>query len=125
MVTDGQIPAAIMRDAELTSTAIIALIMGNIAFSDIDGLIADAQVPASFMRDAELTLARVASALGLTTAEAEDILIGQPTISGNDLTFTLADGSTETITLPAGMGSTADGRFPLRHGRSRRAFSRQ
>ena len=111
MVTDGQIPAAIMRDAELTSTAIIALITGNIAFSDIDGLIADAQVPASFMRDAELTLARVASALGLTTAEAQDILIGQPTLSGNDLTFTLADGSTETVTLPAGMGSMADGRL--------------
>ena len=111
MATDGQIPAAIMRDAEFTSAAVIALITGNIAFSDLDGMIADGQVPASFMRDAELTLAAVASVLGITAAEAGEILVGVPSLSGSDLTFTKADGTDSTITLPAGGGGTADGRL--------------
>ena len=120
-VADGQIPDAIARDSEIpaqrTALQVIALITGQIAFSDLAGMIADGQVPASFMRDAELTLARVATALGLTTAEAAAILTGDPTLSGQDLTFTRNDGTQVTITLPAGMGGgTADRQAPLRFG---------
>ena len=112
LVTDGQIPDAIMRDSEFTSATIVALITGNIAFSDIDGMIADGQVPAAIMRDAELTLAAVGTALGLSTADVAALLVGEPTISGSDLTFVRNDGTSVTITLPAGMGGgTADGRL--------------
>lgn len=110
-VTDGQVPDSFTRDVEIRADALIAILTGNIQFSDIAGMIADGQVPASFMRDAELTLARIATALGTTPAAVNRILIGQPTRSGNELTFTLLDGSTETVPLPAGMGGVADGRF--------------
>ena len=106
----AQLPSEVVLASEFTSAEIISLINGNIAFSDIAGMIADGQVPASFMRDAELTLAAVAAALGLTTAEVAQLLVGAPTISGRDITFTLNDGSTVTRQLPAG-GGTADGRL--------------
>ena len=110
-VTDAQIPAAIARDAEFGTSQLIALITGQIAFSDIAGMVADGQVPSSFFRDAELTLAIVATALGLTTTEAAEILTGDPTISGSDLTFTQNDGTTVTVTLPA--GGTGTGRWDV------------
>ena len=106
----AQLPSEVVLASEFTSAEIISLITGNIAFSDIAGLIADGQAPASFMRDAELTLASVAAALGLTTAEVAQLLVGAPTISGRDLTYTLNDGSTVTRQLPDA-GGTADGRL--------------
>ena len=60
------------------------------SFSDLTGTIADSQVPDSFARDAELAS-----------------LIDDITISGNTLTITLQDGSTETRTLPGGGGASA------------------
>ena len=109
-IPDGDIPDAITRDAEITSGLIVNLISGDIAFSDLAGMIDDGQIPAAVMRDAELTLSLIATTLGLTTTEAEQILVGAPTLSGQDLTFTLSDGSAVTRTLPQAAGS-ADGRL--------------
>ena len=110
LIPDSDIPGAITRDSEITASAIVSLISGEIAFADIAGLIADGQVPADIMRDLELTLARTAGALGLTTTEVEQLLVGAPTLSGRDLTFTLSDGTAVTRTLPEA-GGTADGRL--------------
>ena len=109
-IPDGDIPDAITRDAEITSGLIVNLISGDIAFSDLAGMIDDGQIPAAVLRDAELTLSLIATTLGLTTTEAEQILVGAPTLSGQDLTFTLSDGSAVTRTLPQAAGS-ADGRL--------------
>ena len=77
---------------------------------NLQGLAADTQIPATIMRDAELTLARVGTALGLTTAEVPALLAGSPTISGSVLSFTRNDGTVVTITVPSSSG-TADGRL--------------
>ena len=65
------------------------------------------KIPSGVMLDDEFTAAAVRGLLGLTSAEVDDLLTGA-TISGNVITVTKNDGTTETITLPAGM-ATADG----------------
>ena len=72
------------------------------------GTIADAQIPDSIMRDAELTAATVRNLLSLTATEVNNLFVGA-TIAGQVVTFTQNDGSTETITVPAGTGGMADG----------------
>ena len=78
------------------------------SFADLSGQVSDAQIPASIMRDAEFTAAAVRGLLGLTEAEVNDLLTGA-TISGRVITFTQNDGTTATITVPAGTGGMADG----------------
>ena len=56
---------------------------GASSFSDLSGMIADSQVPDAFTRDTELAS-----------------LLDDITVSGNTLTITLQDGSTETRTIP-------------------------
>ena len=70
--------------------------------SALQGQVMDGQIPASIFRDAELTAAAVRTQLGLTATEAEELLTGNPTIAGNVITFTRNDGTTGTITIPAG-----------------------
>ena len=77
------------------------------SFADLAGMIADSQIPTAIMRDAEFTAAAVRTLLSLTSTEVNDLLTGA-SISSNVITFTQNDGTTATITLPAG-GEGADG----------------
>ena len=67
--------------------------------SNLQGEVADSQIPASIFRDAEFTAAAVRTQLGLTQAEAEALLTGNPTISGDTITFTRNDGTMVTVSL--------------------------
>ena len=71
------------------------------------GTVPDASIPAAIMRDAEFTAASVLALLGLTAAELDDLFTGA-TISGRVITYTQADGTDTTITLPAD-ADTQDG----------------
>ena len=70
--------------------------------------VAEAQIPSSIMRDAELTATAVRTLLSLTATEASDLLTGA-SINGQVVTFTQADGSQSTITIPSGSTGVADG----------------
>ena len=76
----------------------------------ITGLsIVDTQIPAAIMRDSEFSASAVRGLLGLTAAEADDLLTGA-TINGQVITFPQADGSQVTVTVPAGSSTgMADG----------------
>ena len=75
----------------------------------ITGLtVAETQIPAAIMRDAEFTASAVRGLLGLTATEANDLLTGA-TINGQVVTFTQADGTQATITIPPGSTGVADG----------------
>ena len=96
-------PAASINAAAVDP--LIAAYSGGIA-----GLtIVDSQIPAAIMRDAELTASAVRGLLSLTATEASDLLTGA-SINGQVVTFTQADGSQETITIPSGSSTgVADG----------------
>ena len=76
--------------------------------SQLQGEVADSQIPAAIMRDAELTAAAVRGLLGLTAQEVDDLLTGA-TIAGQVITIEQNDGTTITLTVPAGAGGMADG----------------
>ena len=65
------------------------------------GTIPLTQLPSSVMLDAEFTATAVRMLLGLTAMEADDLLTGA-SIAGQIITFTQADGTLATITIPAG-----------------------
>ena len=74
------------------------------------GMIALAQIPDAIMRDAEFTASAVRTLLDLTADEANDLFTGA-TIADRVITITQNDGSTFTLTVPAGTsgGTMADG----------------
>ena len=74
----------------------------------MQGMVTDAQIPDAIFRDAELTAAAVQTLLGLTATEVNDLFTGA-SITGQVVTFTQNDGTTATITIPAGTGGMADG----------------
>ena len=91
-----------------TTEARVQELIDATSLSALQGQVTDAQVPDTFFRDSELTAAAVRTLLGLTATEANDLLTGA-TISGQVITFTQNDGTTATITVPAGTGGMADG----------------
>ena len=79
------------------------------SLSALQGQVTDSQIPDAIMRDSELTASAVRTLLGLTADEVTNLLVGQP-ISGQVLTFTLNDGTSHSITIPAAAGdATVDG----------------
>ena len=91
-------------DAAVVDPIIMAYI-GSIAGLNI----VDNQIPAAIMRDSEFSASAVRGLLGLTAAEANDLLTGA-TINGQVITFPQADGSQATVTVPAGSSTgMADG----------------
>ena len=76
--------------------------------SALQGQVTDSQIPDEIMRDAELTATAIRNLLNLTTTEVNDLLTGA-SISGQVITFTQNDGTTETINVPVAMGGMADG----------------
>ena len=89
-------------------TAAVQALINATNLSALQGLVTDAQIPAAIMRDAELTAAAVRTLLGLSATEVNDLLTGA-TITGQVITFTQNDGTTATVTIPAGTGGVADG----------------
>ena len=71
------------------------------------GTFDDVRLPAGIMRDAELTASAVRALLGLSAAEANDLLTGA-SINGRVITFEQNDGSQVAITIPAGTGTGAE-----------------
>ena len=90
------------------STSQVQALIDATNLSALQGQVTDAQIPASIFRDAELTAQAVRSVLNLTNAEVNNLFTGA-SISGQVITFTQNDGSTDTITVPAGTGGMADG----------------
>ena len=88
---------------------LVTLLPGqSLNFANISGMIADAQIPDGIMRDAEFTASAVRALLGLTAQEVNDIVTGG-TITGQVISLPQNDGSTITLTIPAGSGGMADG----------------
>ena len=90
-----------------TTEARVQQLINATSLSALQGQVADTQIPAAIMRDAEFTAAAVRSLLGLTAQEVNDLLTGA-TISGQVITIVQNDGSTLTLTIPAG-GGMSDG----------------
>ena len=101
------VPAALRAGAGVTEARVQQLINAT-SLSALQGMVTDGQIPASIFRDAELTAQAVRSVLNLTNNEVNNLFTGA-SISGQVITFQQNDGSTDTITLPAGTGGMADG----------------
>ena len=72
-------------------------------------MVGESQIPASIMRDAEFSAAAVRGLLGLSSTEVNRLFTGA-SITGQVITFTRNNGTTVTITIPAGGGTgMADG----------------
>ena len=89
-------------------TSQVQALIDATSLSALQGQVTDTQIPAAIMRDAELTAAAVRTLLGLTATEVNDLFTGG-SITGQVITFTQNDGTTETITVPAGTSGMADG----------------
>ena len=76
--------------------------------SALRGIIPLNMLPPELLLESELTAARVRGVLGLTAQQINDLFTGA-TIAGQVITYTQADGTVVTITVPAGSGGMADG----------------
>lgn len=101
------VPAALRASAGVTETRVQELIDAT-NLSALQGMVTDSQIPGIIFRDAELTAQAVRGVLNLTAAEVND-LFTDASIVGQVITFTQNDGTSETITVPAGTGGMADG----------------
>ena len=69
------------------------------------GTIALAQLPSGVMLDSEFTAAAVRTLLGLSASQIDNIVV-DVTATGQVITVTKADGTTNTINIPSGAGAT-------------------
>ena len=102
------VPSDVQAMGGGTSEARVQQLINATSLSALQGMVTDAQIPDAIFRDAELTAAAVQTLLGLTATEVNDIFTGA-SITGQVVTFTQNDGTTATITIPAGTGGMADG----------------
>ena len=103
MSYNGTSFAALTGTGGVTETRVQEIVDAT-DLSNLQGMVTDAQIPDAIMRDAELTAAAVRTLLGLSATEVNDLLTGA-SIAGQVVTFTQNDGTTATITLPAGSGA--------------------
>lgn len=102
------VSSEVQSQAGGVSEARVQQLIDATSLSALQGQLTDGQIPAAIMRDVEFTASAVRTLLGLTAAQVNDLFTGA-TIAGQVITYTQADGTTVSLTIPSGGGGMADG----------------